>query len=73
MLPIFLALLSTRGILANYNVTIDDDDAAIRYLGANWENGSKHFSSLDHGTGHSVSTDAGATATLTFTGAFCLV
>ncbi|KAJ7909281.1 hypothetical protein B0H13DRAFT_1553836, partial [Mycena leptocephala] len=49
------------------NVTVDDTDPMISYLGT-WEASNTHLSSLDYGGSHTVSSDNQASATFTFTG-----
>ena len=62
-------LLSLHAVGGSYNVSVDDSDGRISYSGTGWEGSSQHPSSLDFGGGHSVSTNPGGTASLTFVGA----
>jgi hypothetical protein len=63
-----VAFLSLHVVDGSYNVSVDDSDGQISYSGSDWEGSSLHPSNLDFGGGHSVSTNPGDTATLTFTG-----
>lgn len=65
-----VVLLCAYHVQADHDVTIDDQDASISYQGSGWENPSGHQSILDYGTGHTVSSTPGDTATFTFTGAY---
>ncbi|KIM20863.1 hypothetical protein M408DRAFT_30031 [Serendipita vermifera MAFF 305830] len=49
------------------NITIDDNDSSISYIGT-WEPASGHLSSRDYGGSHTVSVDTAGSATFTFTG-----
>jgi hypothetical protein len=51
------------------NVTVDDTDASIAYAGS-WEASSTLVSTLDYGGSHTLSDNAAAIATFTFTGKF---
>jgi hypothetical protein len=65
-----LNLLSIISVtFALQNVTVDDTDASIVYVG-NWEPSSRHPSPLDYGGSHTLSDDTAAIATFTFTGKF---
>ena len=50
------------------NITIDDTDSIIKYTGT-WESDSGHYSDLDYGGAHTVSSDPTGSASFTFTGA----
>ncbi|KAJ6477862.1 hypothetical protein C8R47DRAFT_1288720, partial [Mycena vitilis] len=62
LLPLFFKVGS-----ALLNVTIDDTSPLLTYKGK-WEPSSTHLSGLDYGGSHTVSGDAKAGATFTFTG-----
>jgi hypothetical protein len=62
-----LVLLDQTMAQTPMNVTVDDTDPSIAYAGS-WEPSVSHTSGLDIGGTHTVSEDATASATFTFTG-----
>jgi hypothetical protein len=64
-----IALIALGVVNGQYlrNITVDDTDPAITYRGSTtWNNGTGETDS--YGGGHRSSTEAGASATFTFTG-----
>jgi len=72
--PFLSLLLSLHDAAAQTltNITVDDSDPKISYVGS-WEPSSNHLSALDYGGSHTLSEDPNGSATFTFTGMSALV
>ena len=62
-----LGLLSLVAAQTLTNLTVDDSDPRIVYVG-NWESAARHTSALDYGGTHVLSSDPLGSATFSFTG-----
>jgi len=67
-----LLLLHDAAAQTLTNITVDDTDPSVSYVGS-WEPSASHLSSLDIGGSHTLSEDPNGSATFTFTGMSALV